>query len=97
MNSNLWQGNMASNNDGIYKLDIPEIDTEYKNDERSITSIADEILNLDIPPYNLGNGEIVFGKQLYKCEKCKINYKTICGHRNLQHTDANLLKRYGFT
>ena len=39
---------------------------------RRIKSIADEILDLDIPADNHAKGEIVFGKQLYNCEKCKI-------------------------
>ena len=34
---------------------------------------------------------------LKKCIKFLPTPWTICGHRNVQHTDANLLKRYGFT
>ena len=49
------------------------------NNGRSISSIADEIINLDISAYSPGSDELGTRKQLYKCEECEASYKTTNG------------------
>ena len=69
---------MDSRKDDIFNQDIhvnSEEDAEYENDGRSISSIADEIINLDIPGFYPGRDELGSGKQLYKCEECEATYK----------------------
>ena len=68
---------IGSNNYDISNQDIHRIsedDVEHENARRSISSIADEIINLDIPAYNPGSDELGSGKQLYKCEECEASY-----------------------
>ena len=60
-----------------------QADIEYAG--RSFSSIADEIINLDIP----GNDELGSGKQLqYKCEECDASFKSKSGlyrHTSSKH------------
>ena len=71
------------NNDDISNQDIHEDQTENEFAGRSYSSIADEIINLDIP----GSDELGSGKQLqYKCEECEASYKHRQSLRN--HTSC---------
>ena len=61
------------NNDDTSNEDIHEDQAEDEFAGRSYSSIADEIINLDIP----GSDELGSGKQLqYKCEECEASYKS---------------------
>jgi len=51
-------------------------DAGYGNNGRSISSIADEIMNLDILEHNPGSDELGSDEQLYKCEECEATYKS---------------------
>merc|ERR1712129_413911 len=80
---------MESRNDDIFNRDITvnsEENAEYENDGRSISSIADELINLDFPAYSPGSDELGSGKQLYQCEECEATYKSRCGL--LRHTKS---------
>ena len=57
---------------------------EVLNDRQSVSSIADELINLNIPSYNPGSDELGSGKALYKCEDCEATYKR--KESLLQHT-----------
>ena len=76
------------NNDDTSNEDIHEDREDQAEDEyagRSYSSIADEIINLDIP----GRDELGSGKQLqYKCEECEASYKSKMGlslHTSSKH------------
>ena len=73
------------NNDDISNQDIHEDQAENEYAGRSYSSIADEIINLDIP----GSDELGSGKQLqYKCEECEASYKSKSGlshHTSSKH------------
>jgi len=61
-----------------------EEDAEDENQRRSISSIADEIMTLDIPADSPGDDEQGSYMQLYKCEECEATYKS---NKNLlRHT-----------
>ena len=66
----------GSYNYDISNQDIPGISDDDDKHGRSISSIADEIINLDIPGHNPGSDELGSGKQLYKCEECEATYKS---------------------
>ena len=61
-----------------------EEDAEHENNGRSISSIADEIINLNIPLHNPGIDALWSGKQLFKCEECAATYQSKPGF--LSHT-----------
>ena len=75
-------------NDDITNQDTHENSEDQAENEyagRSYSSIADEIINLDIP----GSDELGSGKQLqYKCEECEASYKSKRGlslHTSSKH------------
>ena len=63
--------NEYTSNEDNHETGEDQIENEYA--KRSYSSIADEIINLDVP----GSDGLGSGKQLqYKCEECEASYKS---------------------
>jgi len=82
---------MERKNYDIFSLDIHvnrEEDTGDNNDGKSISSIADELINLDIPAYSPGSAELLTRNQLFNCTECEATYMTrqdLWQHTNSKH------------
>ena len=70
------------------------VEISEESNGRSISSIADEIMNLDIPEYITGSDD---GQQLNNYEKCEANFKGIiysCQQCNYKATQKGHVKQH---